>query len=244
MPSSVLNRLDRWHAQVTAFSVAGRFTLTCRLLLAAAFIPTGLVKLLGQRFTVLGLDTPTGFFFEAMYRAGLYWRFLGLSQLVAGLLLLVPRTAFAGALLFLPIVVNIAIITTAIEFEGTPVVTWAMCLATLWLLAWDWPRWRPVLVAPAARPLLPDSAAVERVAWGIGATALFALLFSTRFPAPRLTVPVTLTAGALAAGTILVSMLRRPRAGRADASARTHPAEPTGSSAPSAPTAHTAPTDR
>ncbi len=31
---------------------------------------------MGNRFTILGLDDPIGFFFEALYRTGFYWRFL------------------------------------------------------------------------------------------------------------------------------------------------------------------------
>jgi len=64
-----------------------------RILLAAGFIPTGLVKLLNQRFTTLPVESPIGAFFEAMYQTGLYWQFLGLTQVLAGCMLLVPAFA-------------------------------------------------------------------------------------------------------------------------------------------------------
>ena len=98
-----------------------------------AFFPTGLVKLTGQRFTLLGVDTPVGFFFEAMYQTGPYWRFIGLAQITASVLLLIPRTATLGALLFLPIGTSIFLITWGVGFQGTVWVTSGMLLAVVYL---------------------------------------------------------------------------------------------------------------
>jgi hypothetical protein len=55
-----LRRLDALQARVMGQPLAGRLTLLSRLLLAMAFLPKGLVKLMGQRFTVLGPDSPVG----------------------------------------------------------------------------------------------------------------------------------------------------------------------------------------
>ncbi|WP_128124742.1 hypothetical protein [Chryseobacterium carnipullorum] len=46
-----------------------------RYLVGFAFFPSGLTKLIGNRFTVLSTDTPIGYFFEAMYQTGFYWNF-------------------------------------------------------------------------------------------------------------------------------------------------------------------------
>ena len=113
------------------------FTWFTRILLFLGFLPSGLKKLLGQRFTLIGIEDPIGFFFEALYRTGAYWNFLGLMQLTAGLLLLIPRTSFLGALIYLPIIINIFIIVTAMQFTGTPYVVGLMVLANLYLLFWD-----------------------------------------------------------------------------------------------------------
>ncbi|RZJ37063.1 MAG: DoxX family protein, partial [Chryseobacterium sp.] len=51
-----------------------------RFLVGFAFIPSGLKKLLGERFTSIGTDNPIGYYFEAMYRTGFYWEFLGFCQ--------------------------------------------------------------------------------------------------------------------------------------------------------------------
>ena len=77
-------RLDRLHGRVRANPILYRFALSTRLLLAMGFIPTGMVKLLGLRFTRLGVDNPVGLLFETLYQGGgFYWRFLGAVQVCA-----------------------------------------------------------------------------------------------------------------------------------------------------------------
>lgn len=132
--------LDRLHARARGKRWLRWFTVMTRILLALGFTPSGVVKLLGMRFTSLGLDDPVGFFFEAMYRTGFYWNFLGVAQLTAAVLLLIPRTATLGALLYFPIMLNIFLITVSMGFTGTPVVTGLMLLANLYLLCWDYDR--------------------------------------------------------------------------------------------------------
>lgn len=132
--------LDRIHAFIKGNRFMRLFTIMTRVLLAIGFMPSGLTKVLGNRFTILGIDTPVGFFFEAMYRTGFYWRFIGICQLTAALLLLIPRTATIGALLYFPIILNIFIITVSMQFTGTPFITGPMLLAGIYLLCWDYDR--------------------------------------------------------------------------------------------------------
>lgn len=116
-----------------------------RYLVGFAFFPSGLTKLLGNRFTVLSTDTPIGYFFEAMYRTGGYWNFLGLCQIVAGILLMTQRYALLGTLMFLAILSNIWIITISLSFTGTWVITSLMMVAVIILLIWDHHKLLPVL---------------------------------------------------------------------------------------------------
>jgi uncharacterized membrane protein YphA (DoxX/SURF4 family) len=132
--------LDRAHARVRRERLLRIFTVFTRLLLALAFTPSGITKVLGNRFTILGIDNPVGFFFEAMYRTGFYWRFLGLCQLAAALLLLIPRTATIGALVYFPLILNIFVITVSLNFRGTPIITGLMLLANIYLLCWDYDK--------------------------------------------------------------------------------------------------------
>ena len=85
-----------------------RFVWFTRILLAVGFIPTAIVKLLGQRFTTMSVDTPVGNFFETMYSTGLYWQFLGAVQIVAGVLLLIPPLAHLGAAVFVGMLRGVA----------------------------------------------------------------------------------------------------------------------------------------
>lgn len=129
----IIGLMDALHGSRFARS----FTWLTRVLLAVAFIPSGLVKLQGERFTRLGIDTPVGFFFEAFYRTGFYWNFLGAAQLLAAVLLLIPRTRVLGAAIYFPIVLNVFLITWSMHFKGTPFVTGLMLLGCIWLLLWD-----------------------------------------------------------------------------------------------------------
>jgi len=129
----LLSVVDRLHLRRDARA----FTWLTRILLALAFLPSGLVKLQGERFTRLGLDSPVGFFFEAFYRTGFYWNFLGAAQLLAAALILIPRTRVLGAVTYFPIILNIFLITVAMHFQGTPVITGLMLLGSVWLLLWD-----------------------------------------------------------------------------------------------------------
>jgi hypothetical protein len=214
MPSDEsLRPLDALNARVMQHPAAARFTLMCRILLAVAFIPTGSVKLMGERFTSLGVNTSVGAFFEAMYQTGGYWRFLGLSQVLAGVLLLIPATAFYGAVLFLPILVNVVVITIAIEFKGTPMITVAMLLANLWLLAWDWPRWRAVLITETSRPVVRGWSRQERAGWLLGAASLVAFFFAVRGVALQGTVGVLVGLGVLGGLMVVTAWVRGARGG-------------------------------
>ena len=142
---SVGRSLDRAHAAARRSRWLRVFTVLTRVLLAVGFIPSGLTKVLGNRFTRLGLDSPVGFFFEALYRTGFYWRFLGLCQLAAAALLLVPRTATLGAVFYFALILNIFVITVSVGFTGTPFITGLMLLASIYLLCWDYDRLKRLL---------------------------------------------------------------------------------------------------
>ena len=118
------------------------FIIYLRYLIGGAFVFASIVKIKGQRFTAVdGSDTPLNSPFhllETLYQSGLYWKFLGYGQLVAGFLLMTQRYAKLGALMFLPIIVNIFVITVSYGFTGTPYITGPMLLANILLVLWDW----------------------------------------------------------------------------------------------------------
>ena len=76
-----------------------------------------------------------------------FYRFIGVAQWLAAGMLLVPRTATLGAFLYLPIITNIFAITVGIGFAFglTRVITGAMLLGNIYLLFWDWDRWKDIV---------------------------------------------------------------------------------------------------
>ena len=118
------------------------FVIWMRYLIGFAFVPSGLTKLLGNRFTSISTSNPIGFFFEALYQTGIYWQFLGLMQVMAAFLLMTQRFATIGNLIFLGIITNIFLITFSLQFQGTVYITFLLFVASLGLLLWDFPKWR------------------------------------------------------------------------------------------------------
>jgi len=115
------------------------FAVFCRIALALGFIPASIVKLNGERFTGLPSNNPLGHYFDALLLTGFYYTFIGIAQLIAALLLLIPRTALLGAIFYFPIILNIFVLTHATRFNGTRIVT-LMLLANVFLLVWDYDR--------------------------------------------------------------------------------------------------------
>jgi uncharacterized membrane protein YphA (DoxX/SURF4 family) len=109
--------------------------------LAYAFIAAGMVKIVGERFAS-GLSDihPMGSYLEALHHTGYYYTFIGIAQVVAAILLLIPRTVTLGALLYLPIIVNIWLLSYAVRFEGSIVTSPLMVLANLYLISWNYDR--------------------------------------------------------------------------------------------------------
>ena len=113
-----------------------------RYLVGCAFVFASIVKIKSMRFTSIPPTEPVGYFFEAMYQTGFYWNFLGWGQFISGALLMTQRFATVGAMMFLPIILNVFVITHAIDFGmGTPVITTLMLLATICLILWDYKKW-------------------------------------------------------------------------------------------------------
>jgi hypothetical protein len=127
---------------------ANIFTIYLRYLIGAAFVFASFIKMQGGRF--YGSDGSTSpinsmpHFFETLYQSGLYWQFLGVSQLIAGAVLMTQRFALIGSLIFLPIIANIFVITIAYDFRGTPFITGLMLLGIIYLILWNLDRLLPL----------------------------------------------------------------------------------------------------
>jgi len=135
----VIPRFERFYYEAKENKWFQYFAVFCRVALALGFIPSGIVKISGERFTALSSNHPLGHYFDALYHTGYYYTFIGVAQLVIALLLLIPRTSLLGAIFYFPVILNVCILTYATRFEGTRITT-LMLLANLYLLFWDYDR--------------------------------------------------------------------------------------------------------
>lgn len=172
------------------------FIIYLRYLIGFAFVFASIVKIQGLRFTAeSGAENPINsawHFFETMYQSGIYWKFLGLSQLFTGFLLMTQRYAKLGAVLFLPIITNVFIITISYNFRGTPIITGLMLLANLLLIAWDWDTLK-VLVNK--KPQYPAKERLENdTIWVIIGALFFVLTIGAKLIASKATfLPIILS---------------------------------------------------
>ncbi|WP_298498762.1 hypothetical protein [uncultured Algibacter sp.] len=118
------------------------FVIYTRYLLGSAFVFASIIKIKGGRFTAqsgaLNPIDSSWHLFETLYQSGLYWKFLGIAQLISGFLLMTQRFAKLGAVINLPIVANVFVITISYYFAFTPVITGLIMLANIMLIVWDW----------------------------------------------------------------------------------------------------------
>ena len=66
-------------------------------------------------------------------------------QLIAAIFLLIPRTVTLGAFLYFPVILNITVLTFATRFDGSLFTAPLMTLANLYLLGWNYEKWKYIL---------------------------------------------------------------------------------------------------
>lgn len=143
---SISSTLDRLHSQATQNSWLWLFSIFCRFSLALGFFPAGMVKIMDERFASgLSVNHPMGHYLEALHYTGYYYTFIGIVQVAAAIMLLIPRTVTLGAFLYFPIILNICILTYAVRFDGSLFTAPLMTLANLYLLGWNYEKWKYIL---------------------------------------------------------------------------------------------------
>jgi uncharacterized membrane protein YphA (DoxX/SURF4 family) len=151
--------LDQLHLQAKHNRWLRYFAIFNRIALAAGFVPSGMVKIMGERFTSLSNNHPMGHYLEALHHTGYYYTFIGILQVTAAILLLIPRTALLGALLYFPIILNICILSLGVRFEGSLLSSPLMVLANLFLLCWYYDRLKFIL--PFKHPSTGDTPTIQ-----------------------------------------------------------------------------------
>lgn len=160
------------------------FTIYVRYLIGGAFVVAafGMGKFNNQELLISSPGVsieklePIQQFFRVMATSGLYWKFIGLSQVVAGLLLMTQRFAKLGAALFFGMILNIFIITVSYGFSGTPIVTGLMLLAATYLIVWDFESFQFIFRKPTVRTATQPLRFADRKYWMIAGVFMFAYI--------------------------------------------------------------------
>lgn len=177
---SISAKLDQLHSQAKENRWMRYFAYFNRLALAAGFIPAGIVKIMDERFASgLSVNHPMGSYLEALHHTGYYYTFIGVVQIVAAILLLLPRTGILGAILYFPVILNICILTFAVRFDGSIFTAPLMTLANLYLLAWDYDKWKYIL--PFNRQLISNELMAKKSVSNKFPLLFFAGVFVTVF---------------------------------------------------------------
>lgn len=155
------------------------FLIYTRYLIGVAFVFASIVKIKGERFMVdmtMINNSPyhsMGHMFETLYQSGLYWKFIGFSQLFAAFLLMTQRYSRLGAIVFFPIMLNIFFITISYEFKVTTYITGLMLLANLLLLIWEWSDLKVLLNLRVSQDLDTKFSIEDLKIWEISGLILF-----------------------------------------------------------------------
>lgn len=143
---SIASAFDRLHSQAKQNNWLWLFSIFNRLVLALGFIPAAIVKLIDERFASgLSANHPMGHYLEALHLTGFYYTFIGVAQLSAAIMLLIPRTATLGAFIYFPVILNITVLTFATRFDGSLFTAPLMTLANLYILGWNYEKWKYIL---------------------------------------------------------------------------------------------------
>lgn len=117
----------------------------CRYAMAASFLPTGIVKINGDRFAAgLASNNPLGHYFDSLMQTGFYYVFIGIVQVMVAFLLIFRRTALIGTLIYFPMIINIVVLTYSTRFAGTRANTMLLC-GCVFLLFWHYDRLKYIL---------------------------------------------------------------------------------------------------
>ena len=141
-----LTKFDQYYFNIKGNRWYWYFSIFCRFTLAFAFIVAGIVKITGERFASgLSIKHPMGAYLEALHHTGFYYTFIGIAQVIAAILLIIPATVTLGALVYFPIILNIWLLSFAVRFEGSFVTSPLMVLANIYILIWNYDRLRYIL---------------------------------------------------------------------------------------------------
>lgn len=150
-----------------------------RWFLGVLFVFSGLAKLIhGFPNTIGPADLEN---MLAAYGLAVYARFIAISELGVGILLLTRRSATLGAFLLAPMLLNILVITISLHWRGTPYVVSGLLVMDAALLVYDRSRLWPLILDRAGPLQMPRESAVRsQIGWLLLLAAMLIGLGSIR----------------------------------------------------------------
>lgn len=115
------------------------------IFLGAIFFTAGMSKLYFEH-KFPGIIGPVWLEDElAKYDLGMYARFIAYSQVIIGYLLLTLRYSLVGAIMMIPLVSNILMVTISMNWRGTPFVLAFLLAVNIYLLVFDYRNYLSLL---------------------------------------------------------------------------------------------------
>lgn len=122
-----------------------RLRNTAAVCLGLIFFTSGMAKLYADH-AFPGIIGPVWLEDElAKYGLGLFARFVAIGQIIVGFLLLTLRFSTLGAVMLVPMVLNILVVTIALDWRGTPYVLAFFLASNLFVLAVDYRKLLPLI---------------------------------------------------------------------------------------------------
>ena len=149
------SEINGWKSPIRNFSflyVMKKTLLVLRniacVCLGLIFFSSGMGKLFADH-AFPGLIGPVWLEDElSKYGLGLFARFVAFGQVIVGYLLLTLRFSTLGAVMLVPMVLNILMVTISMEWRGTPYVLAFFLASNLFVLAVDYRRLLPLIGYP------------------------------------------------------------------------------------------------
>ena len=82
----------------------------------------------------------------AEFELGLYGQFIALSQVIIGFMLMTQRFRSLGAVMLLPMILNILMVTISQHWVGTPYVLAVLLSMNIFLLLIEFPKFLPLIL--------------------------------------------------------------------------------------------------
>ena len=123
------------------------YVLGARFLLGVLMLGGGLYKLFDNHLWAL-MGPPVDHAFLAKHSLEIFAQFIGVAQLLIGILLLTDRFSLLGAVLLVPMWLNIIFLTWSQHWQGTPFLTTGFLVLTLGLLLHDYTRLKWLIYPP------------------------------------------------------------------------------------------------